>query len=215
MEAGNYDAINWQEHAWKTIEDAIPADASENNFDRARKQHFTSDSTGGWKAELNRYLQDPTIDVTKDKDTVQWWELFSRSGHISTDRHSCLGSDVVEWLEVLSYNWSKNVVDYAHINSEMEDDLGDKLHEYELMLKEETAFADGGFEEPDLDADQTDCDRSETAMGLQLGPGQLPISIFEAKKPEAYGPRCIFSGQLHGNMSCKHGFYTWEGRDKL
>lgn len=57
----------------------MTADASEDDdeddFDRARKQHFASDSTGGWKAELNRYLQDPAIDVTKDEDTVQWWEV--------------------------------------------------------------------------------------------------------------------------------------------
>ena len=50
----------------------VDGDDLEDDFDKARKKRYGSDDAGGWKAELQRYLQDPCLDVTKDADTVQW-----------------------------------------------------------------------------------------------------------------------------------------------
>ena len=42
--------------------------------------------------------------------------LFSASGEIATDQHSCLGSDCFGQLQILKHGWHNIIVDHAIIN---------------------------------------------------------------------------------------------------
>lgn len=53
------------------------SDSDEDDYDRARKWQVAASESGGWRAELKRYLDDPASDVTKDEDTVTWWAVSS------------------------------------------------------------------------------------------------------------------------------------------
>lgn len=48
---------------------------SDDDFDRARAQRLRADPSGGWKSELQRYLDDPASEVKKTTDTLQWWAV--------------------------------------------------------------------------------------------------------------------------------------------
>lgn len=53
------------------------SDSDEDDYDRARKRQVAASESGGCRAELKRYLDDPASDVTKDEDTVTWWAVSS------------------------------------------------------------------------------------------------------------------------------------------
>ncbi|OJT06528.1 Zinc finger BED domain-containing protein RICESLEEPER 2 [Trametes pubescens] len=141
---------------------------SDDDFDRARLRRLQADPSGGWKAELKRYLDDPGIGTTKHTDTVEyWWEhrhvyptlarmaldilpipassvaverLFSRAREVSTDRRSRLGPDLFEWLECLHHFWRSQIVDFARINSEQVEDVD--LMEFSAFYEVEELFDD-------------------------------------------------------------------------
>ncbi len=47
-----------------------------DEYDRERMRRLQStESEDGWKAELQRYLNDPAPDVKHDTDTVKWWAV--------------------------------------------------------------------------------------------------------------------------------------------
>lgn len=56
-------------------EDADADDEDEDDFDAIRRRRLNNGAAGGWRAELQRYLNDPFPDVTKDTDTVKWWQV--------------------------------------------------------------------------------------------------------------------------------------------
>ncbi|KIM58417.1 hypothetical protein SCLCIDRAFT_128274, partial [Scleroderma citrinum Foug A] len=88
---------------------------------------------GGWKPELWRYLTDIPKDISKEMDIVAWWaahsddyptllriamdicaipatsvpceQLFSAGAEIATNRHSCLGANRFEQLQILKHAW--------------------------------------------------------------------------------------------------------------
>ncbi|KIK94159.1 hypothetical protein PAXRUDRAFT_143470 [Paxillus rubicundulus Ve08.2h10] len=106
---------------------------------------MTEIGNGGWRAELHHYLSDLPSNVSKDTDIVEWWSnhskifpilacmamdicaipatsiscecLFSASAEITTDCHSCLGSDKFEHLQVMKHTWLNSITDHAAINS--------------------------------------------------------------------------------------------------
>ena len=43
--------------------------------------------------------------------------LFSAGAEIATDRHNRLGSDRFEQLQIMKYEWSRDAVDWANLNS--------------------------------------------------------------------------------------------------
>ncbi len=48
----------------------------EDEYDRiCRSRLFNNDSEDGWKAELQRYLDDPAAEVTKQTDPLEWWSV--------------------------------------------------------------------------------------------------------------------------------------------
>ncbi|OCH90986.1 hypothetical protein OBBRIDRAFT_704695, partial [Obba rivulosa] len=55
-------------------------------------------------------LSIPTIEVPCES-------LLFQVGRISTNYWSHLGSDVIEWIQVLQYHWKDKIVDYAQVNS--------------------------------------------------------------------------------------------------
>ncbi len=47
-----------------------------DEYDRERLKRLQSaESEDGWKAELQRYLNDPHPDVKRDTDTLKWWAV--------------------------------------------------------------------------------------------------------------------------------------------
>jgi len=80
----------WQEPSRSTVSKPPKATATrsetldteiirESEFDRHRRSLVTqsaqTDDTGGWAAELRRYLADLPVDVKKDSDIVKWWQV--------------------------------------------------------------------------------------------------------------------------------------------
>ncbi|OJT02272.1 Zinc finger BED domain-containing protein RICESLEEPER 2 [Trametes pubescens] len=158
-----------------TSQNSAPADSdSDDEYDRVRAHRLNADSSGGWKAELKRYLDDPGSNVTKHIDTVEfWWEhrnvyptlarmaldilpipassvaverLFSRASQVATDRRSRLGPDVFEWIECLNHYWRPQIVDFARCNSQQVEDVD--LSEYAVFYEVEELYAE---DEQDLD----------------------------------------------------------------
>ncbi len=47
-----------------------------DEYDRERMKRLQSaESEDGWKAELQRYLNDPAPDVKRDTNTLKWWAV--------------------------------------------------------------------------------------------------------------------------------------------
>jgi len=44
-------------------------------FDKHRKSLLIADAEEGWAAELRRYLSTFQLDVEKDTDLVEWWQV--------------------------------------------------------------------------------------------------------------------------------------------
>ena len=90
----------WQESSRSTVQAGRNTDQSngttvsrtldmeavrESDFDRHRRTLITqsaTDNTGGWAAELRRYLADLPADVEKHSDIVKWWQV--RGSVVST-----------------------------------------------------------------------------------------------------------------------------------
>ncbi len=155
-----------------TVSEAPSTEIHESEFDRHRRsliaQSAQTDDTGGWAAELRRYLADLPADVEKHTDVIKWWQvrgpvvsssinyssssqdnaksfptlahiakdicaipatsvpcerLFSAGAEIATDRCNRLGSDIFEKLQILKHEWSRDVVDEAHFNSAVIEDI--------------------------------------------------------------------------------------------
>lgn len=49
---------------------------------------------------------------------------------------------MIEWIQVLHYRWKDRIVDYARLNSAEVEEVEEDLHEFELMLEEETSFTE-------------------------------------------------------------------------
>lgn len=47
----------------------------EDNFDRLRKQRIVYNTLDGWREELKQFRSDPSVGVTKDMDTIEWWRV--------------------------------------------------------------------------------------------------------------------------------------------
>lgn len=63
-------------------------DDDDDDFDRTRRALLTANEADGWKAELERYLSCPDLDVTRKTDTVEWWSVrctldFRRSSRLT------------------------------------------------------------------------------------------------------------------------------------
>lgn len=104
-EAGNMNAVNWQDEAMRIVErtmqdyweeaeeDAADGKApvsraplssvnTESEFDRHRRlliakarRDGTAASHLGWPTELRRYLEDMPSDVSKHMIVVKWWSV--------------------------------------------------------------------------------------------------------------------------------------------
>ena len=50
-----------------------------SEYDRYRRTLIDKDDSDdeGWASELRRYKNDHPIDVTKDTDIIQWWQVNS------------------------------------------------------------------------------------------------------------------------------------------
>ena len=48
-----------------------------SEYDRYRRTLIDKDDDEGWASELRRYKNDHPIDVMKDTDIVQWWQVNS------------------------------------------------------------------------------------------------------------------------------------------
>lgn len=46
-----------------------------SEYDRYRQTLLQKDDDEGWPSELRRYLSDRPVDVTKDTDVVEWWQV--------------------------------------------------------------------------------------------------------------------------------------------
>ena len=56
------------------------ADTLEDEYDRTRAERIKrSVLSGGWRTELQRYLDDPAADVKKTTDTVEWWSVSHKN----------------------------------------------------------------------------------------------------------------------------------------
>ncbi|KAL1948836.1 hypothetical protein VTO73DRAFT_10642 [Trametes versicolor] len=147
------------------LNDASSQDDSNDDFNCARMQHLRANPSGGWKSELQRYLDDPASNIKKTTDTLQWWashvtvslyptlarmaldilpvpassvsvkQLFLQAKELSTDCRLCLGPDVFEWLECLNYYWCPLIVDYARANSKNVEEC--ELLDYIVMVAED------------------------------------------------------------------------------
>ena len=58
----------------------VSLDSDEDDFDRHRRLQLEAAESAddGWKAELQSYLNAPhDKSITRDTDTVKWWEVRS------------------------------------------------------------------------------------------------------------------------------------------
>jgi hypothetical protein len=46
-----------------------------SDYDRYRQTLIDKDDDEGWPSELRRYKNSHPVDVTKDTDIVQWWQV--------------------------------------------------------------------------------------------------------------------------------------------
>lgn len=46
-----------------------------SEYDRYRNSLMDLDDNGGWASELRRYLRDRPVEVSKETDIVQWWQV--------------------------------------------------------------------------------------------------------------------------------------------
>jgi hypothetical protein len=53
-----------------TVESAM------SEFDRFRLGRIMRDNEEGWAPELRRYLKELPVDVTKDTDIIEWWQVW-------------------------------------------------------------------------------------------------------------------------------------------
>ena len=94
------DATSATSQAGPTTGTASKARPREDAYDRTRRERLEKEArSGGWKKELRRYLDDPAAEVTKDTDTVKWWEVSpscslrsrrARAGCISSKQTRCV-----------------------------------------------------------------------------------------------------------------------------
>ena len=72
--------------------------------------------------------------------------LFSTGGEIATDRHSHLGSDHFEQLQILKHGWHNTIVDHATFNFSQLDEHYLQNFEELYLMDEEFAALDHGLE---------------------------------------------------------------------
>ena len=48
-----------------------------SEYDQYRQTLVDMDDDEGWVSELRRYLKDRPVDVSKETDVVQWWQVHS------------------------------------------------------------------------------------------------------------------------------------------
>jgi hypothetical protein len=48
-----------------------------SEYDQYRQTLVDMDDNEGWASELRRYLKDRPVDVSKETDIVQWWQVCS------------------------------------------------------------------------------------------------------------------------------------------
>jgi hypothetical protein len=120
--------------------------SSLTGFDQHRRT-LVAHSEEGWVAELGRYLCDLPQDAMPDMDVVEYWQdnhrlyptlgrmaldflpcqassvpcerLFSASKQAATDRHTRLGAQCFEELQLMKFAWCHSVIDIAAWNSEV------------------------------------------------------------------------------------------------
>jgi hypothetical protein len=46
-----------------------------SEYDRYRQSLLEVDEGEGWSLELRHYLKDRPVDITKDTDIVEWWQV--------------------------------------------------------------------------------------------------------------------------------------------
>jgi hypothetical protein len=52
------------------------ATVKESDYNKCcRRLLSTSQETGGWEAELRRYLNDSSPNITKNMDLIEWWQV--------------------------------------------------------------------------------------------------------------------------------------------
>ena len=63
---------------------------------------------------------------------------------MSTDRRTQLGADVFEAIEALNFNWSRNIVEYARINSARSEEieLDEDLTPFKILEVEKELYRD-------------------------------------------------------------------------
>jgi hypothetical protein len=60
-----------------TADNAGAEKALISEYDRYRRTLVDMDDNEGWASELRRYLKDRPVDVSKETDIVQWWQVHS------------------------------------------------------------------------------------------------------------------------------------------
>ncbi len=66
-------------HASRTTMDDEDDD---DDYDRQRRRHLESaEQDDGWRTEMRRYEDDPALDVDKDTNIVEWWQVRSPSSY--------------------------------------------------------------------------------------------------------------------------------------
>ncbi len=148
------------------------SDESEDEYDKSRRKRLREGDgdTDGWRAELQRYEADLSPEVTKKTDLVRFWadhptvyptiariaidilpvpaasvgaeSLFSRSKEVTTDRRSRLDPDLLEQIQSLSWAWKGTLPDYARINEDTIEVLGEEVKEYEWMESQDVLLAE-------------------------------------------------------------------------
>lgn len=68
--------------------------------------------------------------------------LFSRAKLVATDQRARLGSKTFESMECLNYKWSREMVDYARLNTAAaeEVELERKLEEFTLLEENDIMY---------------------------------------------------------------------------
>ncbi|KZT40295.1 hypothetical protein SISSUDRAFT_983498, partial [Sistotremastrum suecicum HHB10207 ss-3] len=123
-----------------------------------RKQLLDAEEDEGWEIEYARYNKDLAREVQRDTDLVEWWwqsnsrrcpvlarmaldvlpvqassvaceRLFSSAKLTTTDLRSRLGTDELEKLQLLKFEWKRDVVDLVKENEHAIEDCDVKVDE--------------------------------------------------------------------------------------
>ncbi len=151
---------------------AEDGDESEDEYDKSRRERLLEGEgdADGWRAELQRYEADLSPEVTKKTDLVQFWSehptvyptiacmaidilpvaaastgaesLFSRAKEVTTDRRSRLDPELLEQIQTLSWHWKGTLPDYASINQETVEVVGEEIKEFEFMESQDALLAE-------------------------------------------------------------------------